>query len=149
MDDVIKKRWGAIVTVLYFAMILAAFYLVFKAFFSLLVPFIFAFLVAVLLHRPVRMLSDKTPLNRSVVSTVLVLLIVGVFGMLLFFAGSAVAGKVKDFYAFFAVRPRDRLVFRFEAERRHAEKYGGADPVRADRDRDLRCGMRVYDDRIR
>ena len=88
-------------------MILAAFYLVFKTFFSLLVPFIFAFLVAVLLHRPVRMLSDKTPLNRSVVSTVLVLLIVGVFGMLLFFAGSAVAGKVKDFYAFIVLKVRN------------------------------------------
>ncbi len=98
MNSIIEKRRGVIISVVYYGLILAAFYLIFKTFFSLLIPFIVAFILAALLHRPVKYISGKTPLNRSVTSTVFVLLILAVLGFLVFLIGNALFGKVKDFY---------------------------------------------------
>ena len=107
MDGVTQKRWSVIVSVLYYALILGAFYLIFKTFFGVLFPFIAAFLIAALLHRPVQFITRKTPLNRSVVSTVFVLLILGALGVLIFFAGSYLVDKLKSFYAFVVMKARD------------------------------------------
>ena len=107
MDGVTQKRWRVIVTTAYYALILGAFYLIFKTFFGVLFPFIVAFLIAALLHRPVQYITRKTPLNRSMVSTVFVLLILGAIGALLFFAGSSLVEKIKDFYAFIVMKARD------------------------------------------
>ena len=46
MDAVTNKRLRIIISVVYFALILGAFYLIFKTFFGILVPFIAAFLIA-------------------------------------------------------------------------------------------------------
>ena len=107
MDDVIRKRLGIIISVAYYGLILVAFYLVFKTFFGVLLPFIAAFLIAAALHRPVKFVTGKTPLNRTLVSTVFVLLILGVFGVAVFFLGNYVVAKLKSFYEFILLKTQD------------------------------------------
>ena len=68
---------------------------------------IFSFPGAALLHRPVLFITRKTPPNRSVVSTVFLLLILGALGVLIFFAGSYLVDKLKSFYAFVVMKARD------------------------------------------
>ena len=111
MKDLIEKRRGIIINVIYYALLLAAFYLLFKYLFGLLFPFIAAFLVAALLHRPVKYITGKTPLNRSVTSTVFVLLILGAVGILLFLAGNGIVGKVREFYQFITLKMKDMPAF--------------------------------------
>ena len=107
MDAVTNKRLRIIISVVYFALILGAFYLIFKTFFGILVPFIAAFLIAAVLHRPVQFITRKTPLRRSLVSTVFVLLILGAVGLLIFFAGSGLVDKLKSFYQFIILKLRN------------------------------------------
>lgn len=111
MSSLIEKRRGTIINVIYFALILAAFYFFFKYLFRLFLPFLVAFLLAALLHRPVRFVTSKTPLNRSVTSTVFVLLVIGVIGFLLFLLGNSIAVKVRGFYDFFMLKLKDLPAF--------------------------------------
>lgn len=107
MNALIEKRRCIIINVLYYLLLLAAFYLFFKYLFGLLFPFIAAFLVAAALHRPVKYITGKTPLNRSVASTVFVLLILGVVGALLFLVGNGIVDKLRDFYQFMSLKLKD------------------------------------------
>lgn len=111
MDSVTEKRRRIIISVLYYGLILAAFYLIFKTFFSILIPFIVAFILAAILHRPVKYVSGKTPLNRSVTSTIFVLLILAALGSLVFLIGNALFGKVKDFYDYILNEIKDFPTF--------------------------------------
>ena len=101
---VVERRRAILINAAYFALILAVFYLIFKTFFSLLVPFLVAFVVGALLHRPVTFLAKKTPLNRSVSSAVCVLLILAVLGTIIFFLGSQIVDRVRGFYSFLTAK---------------------------------------------
>ena len=111
MNELIEKRRGVIINVIYYLLLLAAFFLFFKYLFGLLFPFIAAFLVAAMLHRPVKYVTGKTPLNRSVTSTVFVPLILGVVGTLLFLAGNALVAKLREFYDFISLKLKDLPAF--------------------------------------
>ena len=111
MDPVVKKRLGVLINAAYFALILAAFYLVFKTFFPILMPFIVAFLIAAILHRPVKLIARKTPFNRTVVSTIFVLLILAVLGLAVFLLGNYLVSKVKSFYEFLMLKLKDFPAF--------------------------------------
>lgn len=100
MSDTVRKRLSFIINIAYFVLILAVFYLIFKTFFGVLVPFIIAFLVAALFDRPVKFLDRKTPLKRGTSSVILVVLSLAVIGGLFWLIGIGVAGKVKGFYSY-------------------------------------------------
>lgn len=103
-SETVEKRRAIIINVVYFALILAAFYLIFKTFFGVLVPFIVAFLVAAALHRPVTFICRKTPLKRGIVSTVFVLLILSVIGFLIFLVGAEVVDRLRGFFSFVSAK---------------------------------------------
>ena len=111
LDPVTAKHLGILINAAYFVLIIAAFWFFFKYAFGLIAPFAFAFLAAALLHRPVRFLSQKTPLNRTVSSTVLVLLLLGAVGFLLFLAGNAIVARVRGFYDSIILRLKDLPAF--------------------------------------
>lgn len=104
MSDVVKKRLSFIINIAYFALILAIFYLVFKTFFGVLVPFITAFLVASLLNRPVGAIERKTPIKRGIISVVFVLGILAIILGLFSLIGVGLFARLKGFYAYIAER---------------------------------------------
>lgn len=104
MSDVVKKRFSFIVNIVYFAVILAIFYLVFKTFFGILVPFLIAFLTAALLNRPVRFITKKTPLKRGVTSVVLVIVVLAVVAGLFSLIGMGLFARLRGFYDYLMSR---------------------------------------------
>ena len=103
-DATVQKRLSTLINAAYYALIIAVFYLVFKTFFGMLVPFIVAFILAALFQRPVNFLARKTPVKRSISATVCVLLLVGVVALLFSFLGMSVADKIKSFYDYLMAR---------------------------------------------
>ena len=100
----VQHRLSVLINVAYYALLITIFYLIFKTFFGMLVPFIVAFILAALFQKPVNFLSRKTPINRSVSSTVCVLLVVGLIVLLFSFLGMGVADKIKSFYDYVMAR---------------------------------------------
>lgn len=98
MSDVVKKRLSFVINIVYFAVILALFYLIFKTFFGILVPFIIAFLVALLLNRPVKFITRKTPIKRGITSVVLVVVVLAVMAGLFSLIGMGLFSRLKGFY---------------------------------------------------
>ena len=106
-NTTVQKRLSVLINVSYYALLITIFYLVFKTFFGMLVPFIVAFILAALFQKPVNFLSRKTPVKRSLASTVCVLLVVGVIVLLFSFLGMSVADRIKSFYDYLMARMQD------------------------------------------
>lgn len=104
MNPNVEKRRAILINTAYFVLLLAAFYLVFKTFFGILVPFIFAFIFAAVLQRPVNFITKKTPVKRSAASAVCVLLLICISGALFFLAGMGIFGKIKEFIDYVSLR---------------------------------------------
>ncbi len=100
----VQRRLSVLINAAYYALLIAVFYLIFKTFFGMLVPFIVAFILAALFQKPVNFISRKTPVKRSVASTVCVLLVVGIVVLLFSFLGMGVADKIKSFYDYLMAR---------------------------------------------
>ena len=69
-----QARLGRLVDIVYYLLILAGFYLFMKYAFWLVFPFLFAFVVAALLQRPINFAHRKIKLKKSFTSAALVLL---------------------------------------------------------------------------
>ena len=123
-SSVIEKRRAILITVLYFAMCVAAFYLLFKTFFHIIWPFFFAFLVAAVLHRPISFLNKKAHIGRGPLSILFVLLILGVIGYLMFLLVSGIFRKVKDFYDFIMLKLQNLPTFAAEVNYWLSENTG-------------------------
>jgi len=106
-SELVEKRRAVLINVVYYALIIALFYLVFKVFFGIIAPFIVAFFIAAILQRPVNFLNKKTRIGRGPLSTVCVLLLLGIIGLLIFLLGNRLFVKVKDFYDYVTRRLQD------------------------------------------
>ncbi len=102
--EVVEKRRALLINTAFFALIVAVFYFLLKLFSGILLPFIAAFIVAALIQRPVYFLSKKTHIGRGPISAVFVLLLLGVFGLLVFWLGSGVVSRLKGFAENIAAR---------------------------------------------
>ena len=100
--DKTQKRWSFIVNILYFSIIIAAFLLFMKYAFGVVFPFIFAFIIAAFLQKPLRFITGKVKrVKKGVVSA---LLSVSVFAIILgLFAiiGARLIILVKDYISYF------------------------------------------------
>ncbi len=82
-----EKRKQFIINFLYFAIILAAAFLLLKFGLPLLSPFVIAFVIAYLLKRPIRFLARKTGLPKKAVAIAMVLVFFGTIGLLIALLG--------------------------------------------------------------
>ena len=99
-----QKRLSALITAAYFIMILAAFYLVFKTFAGILMPFIFAFISAAILHKPITYLNRKIKIPRSPLSAVFVIAILAVIVTLIMLLGMEATEQIKGFIEFLKLK---------------------------------------------
>lgn len=93
----IERRRKAIINVVYFAMIIGIFYLLLKYAFWLFFPIILAFLVALILQKPVNAIAKKTPVKKGIASVVCVLLLIFVIGGIIVLIGASAVNYLKDF----------------------------------------------------
>lgn len=102
--DRTQKRWSVIVNVLYFIMLLGAFYLFMKYAFWLLFPFIVAFFVAAMLQKPLNFLTKSKRAPKGVISAVLSLLVFGFIFGLIALGGAKLVYTVRDLITYFTDR---------------------------------------------
>ncbi len=74
--EITEKRRATLISMVYYAFIIAAFYLFMKYAFGLVSPFIIAIAIAVMLQTPIRKISEKTKIKKPIVGAVSVLLII-------------------------------------------------------------------------
>lgn len=106
-SETVEKRRAFLINLAFYAVIIAAFYFLARPFFHIIAPFVFAFLVAAILHRPVTYISKKTPFKRGILSTVFVLLLLGLIVFLLFLVGQSLWAKIKEFASFISSKLQD------------------------------------------
>ncbi len=95
--NLVEKRRQTLINIAFFAVLFIAYYIFLKYAFWITAPFIFAGLLALLLQKPVRFISKKTHVKRSIVSVIAVLIILGALFSLMFFAGYKLFHEFKDF----------------------------------------------------
>ena len=95
MTASVERRKGVLINVAYFSLIIGAFYLFMRFAFWPLFPFIFAFFAAMLLQKPVRLLTNRTPIKKGFASFLLTmfcaLFLIGILAL----AGTKIATEVK------------------------------------------------------
>lgn len=95
MTASVERRKSVLINVAYFALIIGAFYLFMRFAFWPLFPFIFAFFAAMLLQKPVRLLTKRTPLKKGFASFLLTmfcaLFLIGILAL----AGTKIVTEVK------------------------------------------------------
>lgn len=110
MDSLIKRKKFIIDTV-YFVIVVGLFYLFMKYAFGILIPFILAMFVAMLLQHPVNKITEKTRIPRGITSTVLVLMVIFVFGSVIALVLAKVFGEIKGFFNFLIIKLEDIPLF--------------------------------------
>ena len=103
MKDVEKRR-GTIINVIYFAMILAIAFLLVRYALGVCLPFMIAFVLALLVQRPKNFLVRKTFLKNGAASVICVFLLLIVLVALVSLIGVRVFAKVQDFVNYIAMQ---------------------------------------------
>lgn len=102
--DKTQKRWSFIVNTLYFAIFIVAFYFFMKYAFWVVFPFIFAFIIATLLQKPLNLFTKNEKLPKGVISVVLSLVVFGIIICFFVLGGIRIAYGVKDLITYFTDR---------------------------------------------
>lgn len=85
--NLVEKRRANLINLTYYAFLIAAYYLFMKYAFWLVAPFIIAFAVAMVLQKPLRVISKKTKIKKNILAAIAVLLIVAIIVSVVVFAG--------------------------------------------------------------
>lgn len=74
--ELTEKRKSTLINLVYYAFIIAIFYLFMKYAFGLVSPFVIALAIAVILQKPIQVISKKTKIQKGIIGAVSVLLII-------------------------------------------------------------------------
>jgi len=99
MDPAVEKRRDFLINFVYFAFFVAAFYLFMKYAFGVVYPIIIAFVLAMILQRPVNFIAKKTHLKKGFAGTLMSLFLFFVIFALIALLGAKIVIEVKDFVA--------------------------------------------------
>ena len=95
----VEKRRGFLINLLYFGVLLAIAILAVRTLFVWMLPFVFAFLVAAVLQRPLRWLVKKTRVSKKFFSVVLVVLVILLLATAVALIGGQLAASVVKFFS--------------------------------------------------
>lgn len=98
--NVIEKRRTTLINVAYFAVLATGYYLFMKYALDLVAPFVFAFLIALMLQNPIRKISQKTKLPQKPVAMGVAVLLVAVLVGVVVFVGYKLFIEFRDFVDF-------------------------------------------------
>lgn len=103
--DKTQKRWSFIVTVLYYSIFIAAFFLFMKYAFGIMLPFIVAFVIAALLQKPLNFITSKSKkLPAGFLGAILSVSVFAIIFGLISLIGVRIGVAVKDFISYFTDR---------------------------------------------
>lgn len=105
--NLIEKRKENLINIAYFAVAAALYALFLKYAFWIVAPFIIAFLVALILQKPIRAISKKTKIKRSIVGAVSVFLILSVIITAIILVGYRLVGEFKGLGSYILAKLHD------------------------------------------
>ncbi len=100
MNPATERKKKTIVNIIYYALLLTLFYCFMKYAFGLFLPFVIAFLVAMILQKPINFISGKTKMKKGLVSGVMILLLVVALGFLVSLLGVKLWDGIQGFIEF-------------------------------------------------
>ncbi len=92
-----EKRRKLLINAVYFSLFIILYYLFIKYALWIVAPFILAFLIAMLLQKPIRSINAKTHINKKILSIVFVLLILALLAGALTLIGYLAGNELYDF----------------------------------------------------
>lgn len=95
--EITEKRRATLINIAFYSVIAAIFYLFMKYAFGLVAPFIVAFAVAILLQKPLRIISAKTKIKKNILGAIAVLLIISIIISLIVLVGYRLFVEFKGF----------------------------------------------------
>lgn len=105
--ELTQKRKDKLINIAYFSVIFLLYFLYLKYAFWVTAPFIIAFFVALLLQKPIRVVSKKTKIKRSIVGAVSVFLILSVIVTAIVLVGYRLAGEFKGLGSYIVAKLHD------------------------------------------
>ena len=93
--NLVEKRRANLINLTYYAFLIAAYYFFMKYAFWLVAPFVIAFAVAMVLQKPLRVISKKTKIKKSILAAIAVLLILAIIISAVVFVGYKVFVEFK------------------------------------------------------
>lgn len=95
--NIVEKRKGTLINLCFFGLVAAIYYFFLKYAFWLVAPFVFAFLIAMLLQKPIRAISKKTKIKKGIIGAVAVLLIIAILVSAIVLVGYRVVVEFRGF----------------------------------------------------
>ena len=111
-----ERKRKTIINIIYYALLLTLFYCFMKYAFGLFFPFILAFVVAMIMQKPINFISRKTKLKKGFVSGVMILLLVIVLGTFVSLLGVKIWDGIEGFISFLTRKFGDLPAFLDKAE---------------------------------
>lgn len=105
--NLVEKRRETLINITFFAVAAVLYALFLKYAFWIVSPFIIAFLVALILQKPIRAISKKTKIKRSIVGAVSVFLILSVIITAIVLVGYRLVGEFKGLGSYIIAKLHD------------------------------------------
>lgn len=105
--NLVEKRREALINITFFAVAAVLYTLFLKYAFWIVAPFIIAVLVALILQKPIRAISKKTKIKRSIVGAVSVFLILSVIVTVIVFVGYRLVSEFKGLGSYIVEKLHD------------------------------------------
>ncbi len=122
MTELAEKRKSMLINLLFFSFVAVVYYLFMKYAFWLAAPFIFAFLIAMLLQKPIRAVAKKTKIKKGILGAVAVILIIAIIISALVLVGYRIFVEFKGFGEYVMHKAENLPLLITEAERWIVEK---------------------------
>lgn len=115
--ELAEKRKSMLINMLFFSFVAVVYYLFMKYAFWLAAPFIFAFLIAMFLQKPIRFVAKKTRIKKGILGAVAVILIIAIILSALVLVGYRIVVEFKGFGEYIMHKAEDLPQLITEAER--------------------------------
>ncbi len=103
----VEKRRKRIINFVYFTIILGITYLFFKYCFGVFFPFLFAFLIAIIVQKPADSIVKKIKVKKKIVTTILVLLLFAIVASVISLLGMKLIDVIKSIVSFVTAKLSD------------------------------------------
>ncbi len=115
--EITEKRKSMLINLTFFALIGVIYYLFMKYAFWLVAPFIFAFLIAMFLQKPIRYVAKKTKIKKGILGAIAVILIISILVSALVLVGYRIVVEFRGFGDYVMHKIDDLPMLIKEAER--------------------------------
>lgn len=105
--NIVEKRRSILINLTFYSLIIGAYYLFMKYALWLVAPFVFAFFIAMFLQKPIRAVSKKTKIKKSILAAIAIILIIAVLASVLAVVGHRLFTEFKDFGQYIIAKLQD------------------------------------------